>query len=83
MMDLILGIAGMLFILIGFILDEFYKRFNENTVGYNVLNMLGSGLLTYYAYTLNSWPFMILNTVWFIAALVKLIWIEEKPKKKK
>jgi hypothetical protein len=73
MINLIIGITGMFFILLGFILDEFFKKWNQDTVQYNVLNIIGSLLLTYYAYTLNSWPFLILNVVWFIVAGYKLI----------
>ena len=73
MINLIIGITGMFFILLGFILDEFFKKWNQDTVQYNVLNIIGSLLLIYYAYTLNSWPFLILNVVWFIVAGYKLI----------
>ena len=71
-MTLIVGIVGMLCIVVAFILDEFYKKFRQDTVQYNVLNIVGAGLLTFYAYSLRAWPFIILNVVWFIAAGVKL-----------
>ena len=54
-MDLIIGISGVIFILTAFILDEFYKRFNSETVLYNLLNIAGSTMLMYYAYSLQSW----------------------------
>ena len=72
MINLIMGTTGMLFILAAFFLEEFFKKWNQNTVQYNVLNLLGAGLLIYYAYTLGSWPFFILNCVWFLVAGVKL-----------
>ena len=72
MIDLIIGIVGMTFILVAFILDEFVRKFNQNTVQYNLLNIIGAGLLTYYAFSLNSWPFMILNIVWLVVAGFKL-----------
>jgi hypothetical protein len=72
MIDLIIGIIGMTFILIAFILDEFVRKFNQNTVQYNLLNIIGAGLLTYYAFSLNSWPFLILNVVWLVVASIKL-----------
>jgi len=71
-MSLVAGIIGVVCILVAFLLDEFSK-INTKTVSYNLLNILGSGLLIYYAYTLQSWPFVALNAVWFIAAVVKLI----------
>ena len=78
MIDLLIGIAGMLFILIAFLLDDFYKSWQQDTIRYNAVNVLGSGLLIYYSYTLISWPFMILNAVWFLTAGYKLIMISRK-----
>ena len=76
MIPAIIGFLGMSSILMAFVLDEFYKKWNQNTTHYNLLNLLGSGLLIYYAYTLSSIPFMILNGAWFITAGIKLwkIW---------
>ena len=73
MITLILGIVGMAFILVAFILDEFVKKFNPNTIQYNVLNILGSGLLAYYAFVSSVWPFLILNVIWFLTAGYKLV----------
>ncbi|MBT6774598.1 hypothetical protein HOA91_04465 [Candidatus Woesearchaeota archaeon] len=72
MIDLIIGIVGMTFILVAFILDEFIQKFNQNTIQYNLINIIGAGLLTYYAFSLNSWPFLILNIVWLVVAGFKL-----------
>lgn len=77
-MSLIAGIGGVIFILIAFILDEFYKKINSETVTYNLLNIVGSGLLIYYAYVLKSWPFVVLNAAWLSAAVVKLVKISQK-----
>jgi hypothetical protein len=71
--EFIIGIVGMFFILLAFFLDEFYRKFNQDTVQYNILNIIGAGLLVYYAYSLTSWPFLILNGVWLLVATVKLI----------
>ena len=70
-LSFIIGVVGMLFILLAFVLDEFVKTFNQNTLIYNSINIVGSGLLVYYAFSIRSWPFMVLNIVWLIAALVK------------
>lgn len=78
--NLIIGIIGMFLILIAFILDEFVKKFNQNTVQYNAVNIFGSGMLLYYAFSIVSWPFVILNLVWMVAALVKLVRIMKKQK---
>lgn len=71
--SLMVGIIGMLCIVVAFILDEFVKKFNQNTAQYNLLNIIGAGLLLYYGVTLRGWPFVILNGVWLMAALVKLL----------
>lgn len=78
MLTLILGIVGMVCILVAFVLEEFWKRFNPDTLYFNLLNIFGSVLLMYYALSLRGWPFLILNTVWFVAALVKFIELVEK-----
>ncbi len=77
-MNLAAGIGGMAFILTAFILDEFVPAFNQNTWRYNVLNILGSGLLGYYAFSLQAWPFVVLNGVWLAAAVIKLIEIKKR-----
>lgn len=74
-MDLntLLGIVGMILILGGFVLGEFYRKCNQDNYLYNAINVIGSGLLTYYAFTLESIPFIILNGVWCVAASFKII----------
>ncbi len=72
-LNLIIGIGGMIFILIAFVLDEFFKTWQQNTLRYNILNLLGSLLLLSYAYAIDSWPFIILNLVWFATAGYKLV----------
>lgn len=71
--ELIVGIIGMLLILIAFILDEFILKNGADSIYYNLLNVFGSTLLIYYAHSLRAWPFLILNLVWFLAAAIKLI----------
>jgi len=77
----ILGLFGMLCILVAFILDEFWKKFNQETVKYNLLNIFGAGMLVYYGYIIKGWPFVILNGVWCIAAILKLVKVMNKKKK--
>ncbi len=76
---LITGVAGLAMLLSGFILGEFLK-IGEDTISYNILNIIGSVLLAVYAVKLNSIPFMILETVWAIVAIYKLIILLVKPK---
>jgi len=52
-------------ILVGFIKNE-YHQWSEDDLIYDAVNAFGSLLLILYAYMLNSWPFIILNLVWFL-----------------
>ena len=72
MIEIILGIIGMVCILLAFILDEFVKCWNQNTIKYNLFNIAGSGLLIYYGVSIQGWPFVILNCVWLVVAVWKL-----------
>ncbi|HLC71191.1 MAG TPA: hypothetical protein VJI32_04235 [Candidatus Nanoarchaeia archaeon] len=70
-MSLIAGIGGMVFILAAFMLDEFVPSFNQNTWRYNVMNIIGSASLAYYAFIIQGWPFLILNIIWLMVAVIK------------
>lgn len=72
MLELIIGLLGMVLILTAFILEEFVKGFNPNSIRFNLLNLFGSLLMSYYAYSLTAWPFLVLNLVWFCTAGYKL-----------
>jgi type II secretory pathway pseudopilin PulG len=66
---LVIGIVGMLCILAAFFLEEFTRHTRKESLEYNFLNLAGAALLAYYAWALRSWPFLILNVVWFLVAL--------------
>jgi len=67
-----IGTAGLVLLLIAFLLNELDKV-DENSITYNILNLIGSVSLIFYAYKLNSIIFIILNIVWAGVALTKLI----------
>lgn len=71
-LELLLGIFGMIGILLAFVLDEF-DIIHADSLHYNVLNLVGSGLLLYYAFALRGWPFLILNGIWFLVAGYKVM----------
>ncbi len=71
-MALLFGIFGMACILLAFILEEFVPSFNQDTISYNLLNILGAGLLLYYGISIKGWPFVVLNGAWLGVAMVKL-----------
>ena len=71
--DFITGMIGMFLILLAFFLNEFHQRWGKDSAKYNLTNIFGSGLLVYYSFILDSWPFIILNLAWFLTAGVKLV----------
>ncbi len=74
---LIIGLPGMAFILIAFILDDFHILSVDSTKSI-ILNIAGSAFLAVYAYTISSAPFLILNSVWLAFALYKMYGIMKK-----
>jgi len=72
--DLIIGVFGMTLILAAFIGDLF-KKITEDFAVYNIMNIVGALALVYYAYTLNSLPFLVLEFVWAVFAGYKLLLI--------
>jgi hypothetical protein len=70
--SLLIGISGMLLILAGFILNLSHKL-NVKSPIYLWLNIIGCILLFYYAIILKSLPFAVLQAVWGLAALIKLV----------
>lgn len=73
-LDLAIGIIGMALILVAFIGDLF-KKITEDFVIYNIINIVGALALAYYAYVLDSLPFLILELIWAIFAGYKLMLI--------
>lgn len=72
--DLMIGVIGMVLILAAFIGDLF-KKITEDFAIYNIMNIAGALALAYYAYTLNSLPFLVLEFIWAIFAGYKLLLI--------
>ena len=71
MQDVIIGSLGLIFILVAFLLDEIHDI--SNTYYYNIINLVGAVMLLYYSFSLKSTPFIILQSVWGLVALVKII----------
>ncbi len=75
----LLGIIGMSFILISFLLNQF-QIWKHNSLQYDMANFIGSFLLVIYSIELASLPFTILNLVWAAVSL-KDIYLFVKLKK--
>jgi len=72
---LLIGITGGTIVLLAFFMNQIGKWQNQD-LRYDLVNALGSGLLMAYAALIQSWPFLILNLVWFAVSLkdVYLFW---------
>jgi hypothetical protein len=68
----IIGFVGALLILVAFTLNQL-GRWQTTDVRYDVVNAVGALLLIGYAYLLESYPFILLNTVWFLVAIRDLV----------
>lgn len=63
----LVGIAGTGIILIAFVLNQLGKWSAESR-SYDIANAVGSLMLVGYAVMLDSIPFMVLNSVWFMVS---------------
>ena len=68
----IIGTAGLVLLLSAFFFN-LLGWLGTETVLYNVLNIAGSVLLTFYAVKLDSIPFLVLELTWGLLALYKLL----------
>jgi len=62
-----IGFSGMALVLFAFLMNQF-KKWNSESVTYDIANTAGSALLVIYAIILKSYPFLILNAVWAIVS---------------
>jgi|GEM_PF-550012 len=69
--NLIIGVSGMVLLLGAFALN-LLKVKTQDSHTYVIMNILGGGISTYYAVTLDAVPFVILEAVWTAFAVYKL-----------
>jgi hypothetical protein len=69
----ILGLIGASSILLSFGMNQAGKWSRDDFV-YDAVNAFGALILTIYSYLISSYPFMVLNIVWFLIAAKDLIW---------
>jgi len=69
---LIIGLVGVALMLTAFFLNIF-KFIRVDSKSYIILNIVGAGLATYYAFLVNAIPFVIFEGVWTITAFYKFI----------
>ena len=72
MFAMIVGSFGVGLLLMAFIMN-LLRRLSEDSTWYLGMNLIGAGLAAIYAYMTGSIPFVILESVWAGAALVRLL----------
>ncbi len=72
MLPVIIGSLGVGLLLLAFVLN-LLKKVHESHPVYLIMNVTGAGLAAWYAWAGGVYPFVILESVWGAAALVRLI----------
>ena len=67
-----IGVIGATTILVAFTMNQLGKWSTESRI-YDFVNALGGALLLGYSYLIESWPFLVLNLVWFMVAARDLL----------
>ncbi len=71
-------------VLIGFIMIQTH-RWTSDDLGFDLVNLFGSGMLCFYGYVGHAWPFVILNGVFALYSLKEVIGdllTSKKPKRR-
>jgi hypothetical protein len=71
-MDQLLSAIGAAAILFAFWALQ-TERMRSDQVSYQLINLVGAGLLATAAFMTESWSFVVLNTVWALVALWALV----------
>ena len=75
----LIGAGGAALLLVAFALSEFGILGGESR-RYQLINLLGAALLTWYAILLHSVPFIVLEGIWTAVALWHFVRLAQKAK---
>jgi len=67
----LLASAGVIILLIAFLLN-LYKRIPAQSAAYKLMNLVGAGVCCLSSYLIRFYPFVVLEGVWAIVALLSL-----------
>lgn len=67
----VIGTGGAILVLLAYFLVS-TGRVSSSSISFQMINLVGAGLLTTYAVILQGWSLVFLNGVWAIIALVAL-----------
>lgn len=76
----ILGSVGAGSLLIAFILLN-ARKIKSNSYTYETLNLAGAAMLIVYSYLISSYPFLVLNIVWFLEGIYGVLKVTKNPRK--
>jgi len=68
----IIASIGVIILLIAFLLN-LYKKLSANSKAYTFMNFLGAAICGFSSYLISFYPFVVLESIWAIFALVSLI----------
>ncbi len=68
-----MGTIGALCVLIAFLLTNYDTYPNEKYVYDEWFNGFGALLLIWYAYVGQVWPFLVLNVIWLLWSIYKIV----------
>lgn len=67
----VIGTGGAILVLLAYFLVS-TARVSSSSIAFQLINLVGAGLLTTYALILQGWSLVFLNGVWAVVALVAL-----------
>jgi cytochrome bd-type quinol oxidase subunit 2 len=68
----IIASIGVIILLIAFLLN-LYKKLSANSKAYTFMNFLGAAICGFSSYLISFYPFVVLESIWSLVALVSLI----------
>lgn len=68
----IINTTGVSLILLAFLLLQL-KRVSATNTAYLLMNAVGAGLAAYGSFLIKAWPFVVLEGVWALVAVISLV----------
>jgi len=65
---LAVGFIGALIVAVGFVMNQL-GIWKAKDFEYDFINLIGGGIMAFYAYQVNDWPVLALFFVWFLLSL--------------